>query len=171
MQNLNPQEIEKEFLQAYDLYADAIFRHCYFRINDRERAKELMQEVMIKAWLYLREGKKIDNIRALLYKMANNIVIDEVRKKKSVSLDELKEEGFEPEDKLDQEEEIEMQMEVEKVMACLPKMNPKYREIFVMRYVDQLSPKEIADIVGESENLVSVRLNRAIKQLRQLLKA
>lgn len=171
MQNLTPEEIEKEFLQAYDLYADAIFRHCYFRINDRERAKELMQEVMIKAWLYLKEGKKIDNIRALLYKMASNIVIDEVRKKKSVSLDELKEEGFEPQDKIDQEEEIETKMEVEKVMTCLPKMNSKYREIFVMRYVDQLSPKEIADIVGETENLVSVRLNRAIKQLRQLLKA
>ncbi len=171
MQNLTPEEIEKEFLQAYDLYADAIFRHCYFRINDRERAKELMQEVMIKAWLYLKEGKKIDNIRALLYKMASNIVIDEVRKKKAVSLDELKEEGFEPQDKIDQEEEIETKMEVEKVMTCLPKMNSKYREIFVMRYVDQLSPKEIADIVGETENLVSVRLNRAIKQLRQLLKA
>lgn len=170
MQNMNPEEIEKEFVKTYDLYADAIFRHCYFRINDRERAKDLMQDVMIKGWLYLKEGKKIDNIRALLYKIAHNTIIDEIRKKKAVSLDTLKEQGFEPADEKDESVELEKIMEVGKVKDCLPKMNPKYREVIVMRYVDELSIKEMADILAESENVISVRLNRAINQLRQLLK-
>ncbi len=170
MQNLNPEEIEKEFVKTYDLYADAIFRHCYFRINDRERAKDLMQDVMIKGWLYLKEGQKIDNIRALLYKIAHNTIIDEIRKKKAVSLDALKEQGFEPADETDESVELEKIMEVEKVKNCLPQMNPKYREVIVMRYVDELSIKEMADILAESENVISVRINRATNQLRQLLK-
>src|SRR3989338_4735544 len=93
--------MQDEFLQAYEAYNDAIFRYCYFRVYDRERARELSQETFMKAWEYLsRTGKKIENLRAFLYKIATNLIIDNSRQKgkKTVSLDQLHEEGFDPGD-------------------------------------------------------------------------
>src|SRR3989338_8171097 len=98
-------DLEQEFLQAYDTHADAIFRHLYLRIGDREDAKDLLQEAFIKAWEYARKGKEIENIRAFLYRIAGNLLSDPGRRRKrrpEVSLEDLQEEGYdvesEPED-------------------------------------------------------------------------
>ena len=66
-------QADADFADAYDAYADAIFRHCAFRCFNRERARELMQETFIKAWDFLVSGKDIDNVQAFLYKTANNL--------------------------------------------------------------------------------------------------
>ena len=86
---------EEQFIKIYDELADSIFRHCYFRIYNYERAKELMQETFTRTWEYVAKGKKIDNLKAFVYRIATNIIIDEARRKKSVSLDDLMENGFE----------------------------------------------------------------------------
>ncbi|TSC67200.1 MAG: RNA polymerase, sigma-24 subunit, ECF subfamily [Parcubacteria group bacterium Gr01-1014_66] len=56
-----------DFDNAYAQYADAIFHHCFFRILDRERALEIMQETFMRAWNYLSQGKKIMHFRSFLY--------------------------------------------------------------------------------------------------------
>src|SRR5690349_19793406 len=65
-------DVSNQFLQAYDEFADPIFRHCYFRVFRRDRAKELVQETFLRAWEYQLQGKPIENIRAFLYRIANN---------------------------------------------------------------------------------------------------
>ena len=87
---------EKAFGEIYQTHLDAIFRHCYFRVSDRDQAQDLAQATFIKTWEYLRKGKRIDNMKAFLYKVANNLVVDYYRQKKAISLDALKEKGFEP---------------------------------------------------------------------------
>ncbi len=154
---------EKQFLEAYDKYADAIFRHCYFRLMDRERARDLMQDVFLRTWDYLQKGATIENIRAFLYRVANNLVIDSVRKKSAVSLDFLQEQGFDPA----KEEKAGATGEVSEVLRYVSLIEPQYRDVLLMRYVDDMGPKEIAEILEESENAVSVRLNRGIKKLRE----
>lgn len=81
---------------AYEAYADAIFRHCYFRVFNRELGKELMQETFLRVFEYLSKGNTVDNMRAFLYRVANNLIIDNVRRKKELSLDALNEQGFDP---------------------------------------------------------------------------
>ena len=54
-------EIEKLFLVAYEQYADEIYCHCVFRVSCRDLAKDLTQEIFIKLWKYLVEGKKVGN--------------------------------------------------------------------------------------------------------------
>ena len=49
-------------------------------------------------------------------------------------------------------------------------LDEKYRDVVLMRYVDELSPKEISEVVGESENNVSVRIHRGLKQLKEILR-
>lgn len=153
---------------AYDSYADAIFRHCYFRLLKRERAKELMQETFIKTMDYLKKGKEVENIRALLYRVANNLIIDDFRKRKEMSLDALHEQGFDPTGA--DEHSVRRHLEEQRITSTLAKLPPEDRELVVMRYIDELKPREIAEHLNLSPNVVSVRLHRAMKELKDLLK-
>ncbi len=161
---------DADFATAYDEFADAIFRHCCYRCFDRERAKELMQEVFMKAWDYLVSGKDIDNVQAFLYRTANNILIDEARrakKRKVVSYEDMEENGFdiEGEDGRDQGRVFDAKA----VAQVLHELEEPYRAAIIMRYIDELSPKEIAELLNETANVVSVRLNRGMKMLRTIL--
>lgn len=153
-------------MKAYDELSDAIFRHCWFRIGDRERAKDLMQDTFTKSWQYITEGASINNLKPFLYRVANNLIIDEYRKKKEMSLDRLQEQGFDP--GFDDRTKNESRIDARFAISTINKLDEKYREVVLMRYIDELSPKEIAEVVGESENNVSVRLHRGIKQLKDI---
>ena len=162
---------ENAFLNAYDQYADAIFRHCYFRIHHRESARELMQDAFMQTWKYIASGKKVKNLKAFLYKTANNLVIDHIRRNKrrpEVSLDAMQEQGFNPGDNSDAEE-TRRKIDAKFVLKALHQIKQPYRDALIMRYIDDLAPAEIAAITGETANVVSVRLNRGIKMLRALL--
>lgn len=163
----NTTSLEQEFLDAYEQYSDAIFRHCYFRVFDRERGKDLMQEVFMRAWEYLGKGEKVLNMRAFLYRIANNLIVDESRKKREASLDRLQEEGFDP--GIDDTDKINSRIEHSRVVGTMKGLDDNYRDILVMRYMNDLSPSEIAEVTGESANTVSVRIYRGLKQLRSML--
>lgn len=158
----------KEYSKAYDDFADAIFRHCYFRVFNRERARDITQETFIKVWGHIAKGNEIDNLRAFLYKTATNLIIDDSRKKRELSLDQLQDEGMEPQ--FDHQAKIESKIEATRVLKVLNQVEEKYRDVVVMRYIDDLKPEEIAEIIGETANNVSVRLNRGVAKTRELLK-
>lgn len=162
-------EIVEQFLKAYDDLSDAIFRHCWFKIGDRERAKDLMQEVFTKSWKYIVEGAEIKNLRPFLYKVANNLIIDEYRKKRELSLESLSNEGFEPADN-SFKKDVEISIDAKLAVNLINKLNPKYKEIILMRYVDDLSPGDIAEITGESKNNISVKIHRGVKELKEIIR-
>ncbi len=162
--------LEEEFLQAYDAYSDAIFRHCYYRLFDREKAKDVMQDTFMRTWEYLGKGEKVENIRALLYRIANNLIIDFVRKKKEASLDELQEAGFDPAIADDDMSRAAARLDGAQAVEALKQLDDSHREVLVMRYVNGLEPAEIAQITGETPNTVSVRLHRGLSKLRVILK-
>ncbi|HXK39952.1 MAG TPA: RNA polymerase sigma factor [Candidatus Paceibacterota bacterium] len=157
---------EQEFLKAYDDYADDLFRHAFFRVRDRERAKDLVQETFTRTWTALSGGATIDNLRAFFYRVLTNAIIDESRKKKAASLDTMLEEGFAPRDEEATEAVLEVTIirETHELLSTLP---DEYRLPLIMRHLDGLSPREIAEVLGLTENLVSVRINRAINKLRK----
>ena len=76
---------EKAFLEAFESYSDALFRHASFRISDRERAYDLTQDTFLKAWDYLAGGGTVKQYKSFLYRILHNLIIDEYRKKKSSS--------------------------------------------------------------------------------------
>ena len=165
--------MEQVFISAYDEYADAIFRHCFFRVSDRERAKELSQEVFVRAWEYLKKHSddEVENMQALLYHIARNLIIDEYRgrKKQSVSLDVLNEEdGFDPAD--NGHEEIIRASEMGEVKKAMEELPDHFREDLLLRYVDDMGVKDVAELLGEKENAISVRIHRGIAELRKILK-
>ncbi len=158
---------EESFLRAYEDYADAVFRHCYFRTFNRERARDIMQDTFAKTWEYLSQGKSVENLRAFLYKVANNIIIDQSRRKQVSSLDDLMEQGFDV--PVREHERTIAGIHGRQVLKIVELLDEKYRDVIIMRFVDDLSPQEISQIIGETENVVSVRIHRGIRQVRALL--
>ncbi len=160
---------EQNFLDAYELYAEAIYRHCVFRVYDAARAEDMMQETFMKTWKYISQGKIINNIRPFLYRVANNLVIDYSRKKKEDSLEMLMELHPDNEPSANPISQLENVMVLETVMKDLKKLPIESQEILVMRYIDDLDPKEIASILEITPNNASVRINRAMRHLQQIL--
>ncbi len=160
-------QTEQDFLKAYDELSDSLFNHCFYRVSDREIALDLTQETFVKTWEYLATGKEVGNLRSFLYKVANNLIIDYYRKKKSDSLDALQEGGFDVQS--DDVEKTVASSEGKLAFMALGGMEERYRRVVMLRYVDGLTPREIGEIIGESENAVSVRINRSIKKLKEIL--
>lgn len=162
------QEAKKsQYMQAYEAHADAIYRHCFFRIYSKERAEELTQETFLRAWEYLEEGKDVDNLRAFLYRVATNLIIDDVRKKKEQSLETLLENSPALEPRHDGRGEIEEKAFLKEVRAVIESLPEDYRDILVMRYVDDLDVRNIAEALEITPNNASVRLNRATQALKK----
>lgn len=159
---------DQQFIKIYDQHAEAIFRFCYWRVFERERAKELMQEAFTRTWEYIARGHELKNIRAFVYQVARNLIIDDARKRKTVSLDALAEAGYDP--AFDERHRIETQIDASIVRRMLASLDEKYREAVILRYCSDLSPKEIGQILGEKENTVSVHISRGIKQLQAILR-
>jgi RNA polymerase sigma-70 factor, ECF subfamily len=157
------------YLEAYEAYSEAIYKHCFFRVYSQTRAEELVQETFMRVWQYLSQGKTVDNMRAFLYRVANNLIIDESRKKKEESLEILMEKSpaFEP--SYEGHKTIQQGVLVKEVIEKMKDLPPDYREILILRYIDDLDPKEIAQILDTNANNVSVKINRAIKALRTKL--
>ena len=69
--------------------------------------------------------------------------------------------------KTDSLEALEGRLDAKRFVSELEAMPPQYRQMVVMRYFDELTPKEIAEITGESENVISVRIHRGLEWLRK----
>lgn len=160
-------EFEKAFIKAYETHFDAIFRFCFFKTSNRELAKDLTQEVFVRAWTFAANGGTIREFRAFFYRLAQNLVIDWYRKRKSDSLDKLLEEGFDPPAATTENQDDKDDMAL--VRKLMHRLRSEDEELIVWRYVDDKTPGEIAEMLGENENTISVRLHRAVKRLRKLL--
>lgn len=165
---------EERFLKAFDEYADALFRHAQYRLSDRERAIEIVHDTFTKVWGYLRKGHEIDAYKPFLYKVLNNLIIDEYRRRKEMSLDMLlSEEGVDegsfPELNEGSIEELTFSLDAKKASELLSELPQILCEVLTFRFVDGLGPKEISALIEESENVVSVRIHRGLKALREII--
>ena len=155
------------FLKAYDDYADAIYRYCLFRVFNKEKARDLTQDTFMRTWEYLRNGKSIENLKPFLYRVATNLIIDQSRKKREESLENLQEQGFEP--GFEEISRIEANLDSEQFLEILKELDEPTRLCLTLRYVEDLEPREIAEITGETANTVSVRIHRGIRRLKTLI--
>jgi len=159
---------EEAFLKAYESHSDALFRYILFRISDSERAAELVQDVFLKTWKYISDGQTVDNIKAFLYKTAGNIVIDEYRRRKSEDSLEALEENIRFEVSFDDTDAWADRLDGAQAITMLGTLPKDYRDAVYLRFVEELSISEIAQITGQSENLIGVRIHRGIAKLQKI---
>lgn len=160
---------EELFVELYNTHVDAIFRFCYFKTGDREVAKDLTQDTFIKAFKYLGKGE-IKNAKSFIYTIAKNTVIDFWRKKKSIPESHLPEGFFEYISEKNNPTIVDTDVDYYTFLLLLEKLSPIDREVIVLRFVEDMSPKDMAKLLGGRENTILVRISRAKEKLRQLLK-
>jgi RNA polymerase sigma-70 factor, ECF subfamily len=167
---------EERFLKAFEEYSDALFRHAFLRISDRERAVDIVHDTYTKVWSYVRNGHDVESFRPFLYKVLNNLIIDEYRKTKEASLDALFEiegvdEGSFDDLTSNNVESLAATLDGKQAFAELQELPDVYREVLILKFVDELGPKEISNLIEESENVVSVRIHRGLRLLRDRMEA
>ena len=168
---------KKAFVRAYDLYVDQIYRFIFFKVSSKEEAEDLASVVFLKAWNYIQENQISDykTLKALFYKIARTTIIDHYRKKSSEQND-IKIDSSNPERRIDIEDDkqnIHQKMEVASDMEIVEKklleLKDEYREVIVLRFIEEFSISEIAKILDKSKGNVRVLIYRALKALRGLL--
>lgn len=157
-----------QFLSVYNEFVDGVFRFCFYKTSDREVALDITQEVFAKIWEYMKKGGKLESAKAFVYLTANRKVIDWYRAKKnsvSISLDDLRETGFDI-----KAEDANSGLRIDSALALekVKELDDIYRDVLLLRYVEDLSVKEIAEALDETENNVSVRIHRGIEKMREI---
>ncbi|HUY62787.1 MAG TPA: RNA polymerase sigma factor [Candidatus Paceibacterota bacterium] len=162
------QGMDERFLSAYESHADSVYRFGLLKLSDKDAALDLVQDVFMRYWDVLRKDARATHERAFLFTIARNLVIDRYRAKRTVSLDRLREEdGFEPpETGLPDPERA---AEGKRAFGLIGRLPDAYREALILRYVEGFEPRDIAALLGESADAVTVRLHRGIKKLRELM--
>lgn len=155
---------EQEFINLYKNNLDKVFRFIYFRVDKADLAQDLTSQVFLRVW----QASSISNPRAFIFKTARNQVIDFYRQKNKmpVSLDALQEQGID----LPQRSfasQIELSFEMENLKKALQRIRPAYSEVIIWHYLDDMSTKEISQILNKSENNVRVLLHRALESLKK----
>lgn len=158
------------FAKIYDTYVAHIYRFIYFKVGREQDAQDLTSEVFLKLWATIRgRTDEIKNIRAFVYKIARNIVIDFYRKNKNeIHIEEVSEIDFASEAPITLLSKTD---DLQSTLSALRQLKEEYKEIIIMRYLDELSYSEISEATGKSLIGVRVLAHRALSALKKVLGA
>lgn len=159
------------FTKVYDLFIERIYRFIFFKVRTKEDAQDLTSEVFLKAWRYIHDGKPIESLNAFLYQIARNSVIDYYRKKNNDSVtvdDEVLVQV--PGNELDiLVRQVDAHVDMKRINKALSSMKEEYRDVIILRYIEQLSIKEVSKVLGKTPSNVKVLAHRALKKLQDLV--
>jgi len=165
MEDIKKQKInKKEFEKLFEKYSDVIYRLCLYRTSSKNVAYDLAQETFLKLWNTMFADKEIIKPKQYIYQIARNLIIDYYKTRKTVSLDTLEESGFDPPSI---ESSPELMTEIILLKESIENLDEEFRDVVYMRFVERMKVKDIAHILDISENLVSVRINRGKKMLKE----
>lgn len=165
----------KAFDELLARYQAKIFNYIFFIVRNQELAEDLFQETFVKAIVTIQQGRYTADGKfgAWLTRIAHNLVIDAFRQERSentISNDESEVDLLNDIDLCD--DNIEMQMvndqtlsDVRRLVDALPE---NQREVVYMRYYQDLSFKEIAEIIGVSINTALGRMRYALLNMRKI---
>ncbi|MGC9610867.1 MAG: RNA polymerase sigma factor [Minisyncoccia bacterium] len=164
-QNQEKQRRETLTVAHHD-YERGLNLYAFFKIRERAISEDLVQDTFMKTWNYLVKGGKIEIMKAFLYHILNNLIVDEYRKHKTTSLNTLLEKGFEP--SVSNPGRIFNILDGKAALLLIQRLPEKYQKVIRMRYVRDFSLKEISLITGESKNTVAVQVHRGLEKLKLL---
>lgn len=168
---------QSAYADIVSLYQQSLYQVCYRMLGNKEEAEDAAQEAFIKAYIHLHTYDQKRKFSTWLYRIATNLCIDRIRKKKpdyyldaavpgtdgldmysQLSVDELL-----PEEEL---ERMELQERIQYEISRLP---DKYRAVIILKYIEELPLQEISDILDIPLGTVKTRVHRGREALRKQL--
>ena len=151
-------------------FVPRVYRFALRLTGDRHRAEDLTQETFLRAWRRRRELREPRIARAWLFRIAVNVWRDEVRRGQRLvghptvmATDAVAVRLASPVQTIEQREILEITL---RELDALPS---RQREVLYLRIVEELSPTEVAEILGLSTDTVKVHLSLARKAMRERL--
>ena len=164
------QQDPQKFAVLYDKYFDQIYRYVYRRVNDKDTVHDLVSQTFFDAFSHLKSFEwRGYPFSSWLYKIAHNNVLKWYREQSKgykVGLDEIGELADLTADSKRDASVKETQLEVQKVIEQL---DSEEREIIRLKFYEEVSNIEIAEIMGLSANHIGVKVYRTLKKVKQLL--
>lgn len=173
------QKAPDAFARLYDHYYPRIFGYILRRTADIEVAQDITSETFLKALAKLWQFRwRSVSFSSWLYKIASNEINQYYRRseyRKSTSLEELQEHGFEfpshhdPESELmEAQEKLKQHQDFLEIQAKIVRLPAKYQEVITLRFFERRQLREIAEILGKREGTIKSLLHRAIQRLREI---
>lgn len=165
----------EQFRVLVQRYQAPLLRYVSRLGADPEAAKDVVQESFIKAYTNLHDFETSRSFSAWIYRIAHNQAMDHFRRQRNrPQLRELPDDTRSLEtiaDELDIERELDARLEAERIGAALKQVSPRYVEVLMLRFFEEKSYDEIADILHMPPGTVSTYLTRGKAELRALLLA
>ncbi len=160
----------EKFVVLYDKYFDQIYRYVSRRVNDRDMAHDLVSQTFYDALSHIQSFEwRGYPFSSWLYKIAHNNVLKWYRQNQKMRVVELDEFGPIRDNAVDLHRDIVQQEEENEIKKVIDQLEHEEREIIRLKYFEEVSNIEIAEIMGLSANHIGVKIYRALKKLKQLL--
>lgn len=165
MEDINRKNNTNEYFEdIFQTYSDVIFRLCFYKTSNHDVAHDLTQETFLRLWKSISAEKEIEKPKQYIYQIARNLIIDYYKTRKALSLDSMVDEGFSPKSEGISSETLS---EINLLRDRIETLDLEFRDVIYMKFVEGMRVKEIAEIIGISENLASVRISRGKQKLRE----
>src|SRR5690625_5284769 len=159
-------------------YQNKIYQHCYRMLGNAHEAEDIAQEAFIRAYVNIHSFDEKRKFSSWLYRIATNLSIDRLRKRKpdyfldaevkgTDGLDMYSQLQSEGASLVEEVENNELQRYIHTKISELP---PKYRSIIILRYLEEFSLKEISEILDIPVGTVKTRIHRGREALRKRLR-
>lgn len=180
------EELIKEFqdsntLGAYEIlvkrYKDPLMNFVYRFVGDRDVCTDVVQDTMIKFYLNKDSYRSFAKFSTWIYTIAGNLAKNELKRRRRRSIlslnndDDEKTPQIEDKSFLAPDRAADSEIKNEMIQKALLKVKPVYREVVVLRDIQDLSYEEISEITGLAIGTVKSRINRGRAQLQKLLKS
>jgi RNA polymerase sigma-70 factor, ECF subfamily len=156
------------FGRLYDIFADRIYRHIYYRTSNVEDARDLTQEVFTKAWQGLPRYRRTGTpFLGWLFTISHNRVIDYYRTKKDYAY-------LDPEIILEDPESnpaklVEAEFTQQEVRRAILQLPADQQQVIVMSFIEGFEYSEIAATLNKTEGNIRVIIHRGLKKMRKIL--
>lgn len=155
----------RAFDQLYNRYVERIYAYVYRLVQDAQLSEDLTAAVFEKA---LRNIQRYEDrgfsFSAWLYRIAHNEVVSHMRRQRFRTPWAVAESLLRSDQNVEAEVQVNVQRDV--LHIALENLPTKDREILVLRFFEGFSSRQVAEILGYTENNVNVRMHRALKKLR-----
>lgn len=168
---------QNAYADIVNLYQHKLYQVCYRMLSNKQEAEDIAQEAFIRAYINLHSFDQNRKFSTWIYRIATNLCIDRIRKKKPDYYLDAEVAGTEGLDMYSQiaadgqlpEEAVEQMELQDRIQYEISRLPDKYRSVIVLRYIEELSLLEISEILDMPLGTVKTRIHRGREALRKQL--